>query len=261
MKLNNVFFPLLLLLFVGCKTPYTPASHTQSLYAVSDTTTSDSLSAIEQLLRPYRDSLSGIMNEVIGVAEADFKKEKDGGSLGNFVTDAMLDKAISIDPLCKAVITNSGGIRIPEIKKGNITKGKIYELMPFENELVILEMNGEVLEKWLNAIGEAGGWPLKFNTNVQFKNKQFSSFGIDSVYVEHIDGTTELKLINHPIDTNKLYHIATNDYVANGGDNCDFLKGLKRTNTGLLIRDILIESIRKNRVIIPDNTKRIQFNQ
>lgn len=260
MKLNNVFFPLLFLLCLSCKTPYTPASHTGLLYAVHDTTTADTTSAIEQFLQPYRDRLSGIMNEIIGVADGDFRKEKDGGSLGNLVTDAMFQKAVSIDSLCTGVITNSGGIRIPEIKKGTISKGKMYELMPFENELVIVEMKGTILEKWLNAIGEAGGWPVKFSTTLQFKDKQFISFGADTITEEKADGSMCMIIRNHPVDTNAMYRIATNDYVANGGDNCDFLKGLKRNNTGLLIRDLLIESIRTKRVLMPDQSKRIQFN-
>ncbi|GBL36292.1 hypothetical protein EMGBS15_18870 [Filimonas sp.] len=302
MKLNNFFFPLLFLLFFSCKTPYTPASHTESLYSVKDTLNADTTSAIETFLRPYRDSLSGIMNEVIGIAAGDFHKEKSGGSLGNLITDAMFEEAQTHQSLCSAAIFNPGGIRIPDLMSGNITKGKLLELIPFDNELVILELKGSVLKKWMNTIGEANGWPIKFqvlsvkdvkrssalftydtftltttesskSTNkmleeirhspdgkLLFKQKALIPSFADTSYREQIDGSLLMECRWFDIIETSTYYIATNDYVANGGDHCDFLKDQKRLNTGLLIRDIVSHHIKTKKTVMPDNEARIQFN-
>jgi 2',3'-cyclic-nucleotide 2'-phosphodiesterase (5'-nucleotidase family) len=301
MKLNNVFFPFLILLFLSCKTTFTPASHTGKLYSVNDNSISDTISSIESFLKPYRDSLSKSMNEVVGMADGDFHKEKSGGSLGNLITDAMSEEAIKLQSSCCAALFNPGGIRLPDVMKGTVTKGKLLELIPFDNELVILELKGSILKQWLTAIGEAGGWPVKFevglvknnnqssfictygkqtlaspesvNANVKildinqplpnirmmFDHKVLVASYSDTIYVELADGSMLLEDTHFSIDNDATYQIATNDYVANGGDNCGFLKEQKRINTGLLIRDIVSNYIRQHKNIKPDETSRIEF--
>ena len=241
------------------------------------------------------------MNEVIGVADGDFHKEKSGGSLGNLITDAMSEEAVKQNSTCCAALFNPGGIRLPDVMKGNITRGKLLELIPFDNELVILELKGSILKKWLNAIGEAGGWPVRFvvgsvkNTNrssficnydtftlttpesinshakiverdhplpkilLMFDHKSLISSYSDSVYIEQVDGSLLLENNQFRIENDSTYHIATNDYVANGGDNCNFLKDQKRINTGLLIRDLVSNYIRQHKNIKPDEKNRIEF--
>jgi 2',3'-cyclic-nucleotide 2'-phosphodiesterase (5'-nucleotidase family) len=301
MKLNNVFFPFLLLLFLSCKTTFTPVSHTEKLYSVNGSSLSDTISSIESFLKPYRDSLSKSMNEVIGFADGDFHKEKSGGSLGNLITDAMSEEAIKLQLTCCAALFNPGGIRLPDVMKGSITKGKLLELIPFDNELVIVALKGSVLKQWLTAIGGAGGWPVKFevglgtnnnqssfictykkvmlttpesvNANVKmldsnqpspnirmmFDHKVLVASYSDTVYVEQVDGSLLMEITQFYIDNEATYHIATNDYVANGGDNCGFLKEQKRINTGRLIRDIVGIYIRQRQNIKPDETNRIEF--
>jgi len=241
------------------------------------------------------------MNEVVGMADGDFHKEKSGGSLGNLITDAMSEEAIKLQSSCCAALFNPGGIRLPDVMKGTVTKGKLLELIPFDNELVILELKGSILKKWLTAIGEAGGWPVKFevglvknnnqssfictygkqtltspesvNANVKildsnqpspnirmmFDHKVLVASYSDTIYVELADGSMLLEDTHFSIDNDATYQIATNDYVANGGDNCGFLKEQKRINTGLLIRDIVSNYIRQHKNIKPDETSRIQF--
>ena len=57
--------------------------------------------------------------------------------LGNFVTDLCLRQYSNIADIC---VMNNGGLR-SNLTKGEITRGDIYTLMPFENELVILEFS------------------------------------------------------------------------------------------------------------------------
>jgi 2',3'-cyclic-nucleotide 2'-phosphodiesterase (5'-nucleotidase family) len=273
MKLNNLFFPFLFWLLWGCKTQYQVNSSSQNLYEIKDSIREDTVSSIESMLKPYRDSMTGILNEVIGMADGDFHKDKNGGSLGNLITDAMMEEATN-NKKCQAAVFNPGGIRLPDVMTGAVTKGKLLELIPFDNELVILEIKGDVLEKWLNVIGSKGGWPIKIildseiiehNTIIEHQipstylrnNKQMDYPRYDTIYAEQVDGSLQRNIIKVDIDKDVIYCIATNDYVANGGDNCDFLKDQKQIKTGLLIRDIVSDYIKKKKHIKPDGTTRI----
>lgn len=270
MKLYFFFFLFLSFQFLSCKTQYISSSHTENVYTIKDTTSSDTISSIEYFLKPYRDSLSIIMGEVIGIAEGDFHKQKGGGSLGNLITDAMYDEASKLMYIDGAVF-NPGGIRLPDIMKGNITKGKMLELLPFDNELMILEIKGDILIKWLNHTAIAGGWPIYFrqkvNSNLKtdiqfkFKNNQLIQNETDTAYQEKADGSMQMIIFNSKINSDSTYFIATNDYVANGGDNCDFLKDQKRTSTGILIRNLVSDYIQSKKNIYPKNEERIQFEK
>jgi 2',3'-cyclic-nucleotide 2'-phosphodiesterase (5'-nucleotidase family) len=68
-----------------------------------------------------------------------------------------------------------------------------------------------------------------------------------------------MQVTSFQIQPDAIYHIATNDYVANGGDNCEFLKEVRRTNTAVLIRDLVTQYIRHHQLIHPDNHQRLQF--
>ncbi len=245
---------LLFLLFsLSCKIPLAVESSQAALLPVR-TEAGDTLSDIEQILRPYRDSLSGKMNEVIGDAGSDFKKERPFGSLGYLVVDAMSAKARDLDSTVSHAICNYGGIRLPEMKKGPIKVGKIFELLPFDNELVLLDVKGDILIKWLQFIDSAGGWPVwkSFDDRANQPGAE-----LRQTKQGRID-TSGVTVIQPQIDPAAVYVIATNDYVANGGDNCSFLKQCKRRNTGLLIRDLLIEFIRFHQTVYPANLYQIK---
>src|SRR3712207_9326121 len=70
-------------------------------------------------------------------------------------------------------ITNGGGLRCP-IEKGNITVGKMYELMPFDNTLVTMEIKGSDLKKvFENGIGnEKIGWVAISGVKIKYDLKR-----------------------------------------------------------------------------------------
>jgi len=187
---------------------------------------------IEKMLRPYRSQLEVEMNEVLGIAKDRLSMGRPESTLGNWFADTQL-KA-SEEKLGKHIdfaISNSGGIRIPEIPKGQVTRGKIFELMPFDNMLVIMELSGEKTLELVNHIALSDGWPvskeLRFRINKEGKAEEISING-------------------EPLDLNKKYVVSLSDYVANGGSDCSFLIGLPFENTGILIRDALIEQTKKD---------------
>jgi len=121
-------------------------------------------------------------------------------------------------------------------------------LLPFDNELVLLAVKGSILQQWVSFIDSAGGWPIrkqmKFQTN---QNNQV--YYSDTTYVESKMGEMTLLIQQSFVNPDSIYIVATNDYIANGGDNCSFLKPCKRVNTGVLIRDLMIAYIQKHKVL------------
>ena len=185
---------------------------------------------IDSLILPYKNSLDEAMNEVVGFFEVGLTKGKPESTLGNWVADALMEESayMGLDPPDFA-IQNYGGLRISEIPRGPVQLGKIYELMPFENYLVLLRIKGAELEPLFNRLIDYGGWPVSAELRITSKGKT-----LEEVY---IDGNS--------LELRKEYLIAMPDYVANGGDDCWFFKDKARIETGILIRDLLITNLKR----------------
>lgn len=185
--------------------------------------------SILKMLAPYSDSINKTMNKVIGFSITGLTKKQPESELGNFMTDCMKEMAQQkFGKKVDAAFVNYGGIR-SYLPKGDITVGKIYELMPFDNLIVLQEVNGSVLKSFLAKVAERGGWPVS-GMSYQIKEKHPKNILIDG----------------KPIDDNAIYIIANTDYIAlQGGDDCSMLKGLPTVNIGYLFRDALIEYVQQ----------------
>ena len=210
--MNKIYFGLVILLISisSCKI-YHEANTEHSKYDLTTDANIQSDIEINEMIAPYKEDLDAEMNQVIGVCEKELMKALPECTLGNWAADAILEQCNNTysGPVDFAVV-NYGGIRIPSLPQGDITTGKIFELMPFDNMLVVLEVKGSVVQQLFENIAGRGGWPVSkgvvctFNTAGQLLDVQ-------------INGKA--------IDTNKIYRIGITDYVANGGDKCDFFKG------------------------------------
>lgn len=189
-------------------------------------------SSVQKFLEPYKDSMTVSMSTVLATLETDLDKRQPECTLGNFMADAvytMAQKKYGITP--DIAFINYGGIRLPSIKAGIITRGKIYELFPFDNILVLVKIKGNVLQQFLDHISNRGGWPVSGMT-MQIQNQPGAPTGKKAVHIL-IGGSK--------IDMDKEYTIALGDYTANGGDDAFMLKGLPQINNGYLMRDALID--------------------
>ena len=202
---------------------------------------------IESKIAPFRQELATKMDIVLGTVDQDLNKDKPNSPLSNFMADAMLDKAReSYDGHVDIAIQNYGGIRLNSIGAGYITTRTIYELMPFDNTLVILEVDAMTLQNLLDRIADYGGWPISKGTQFTIGEDQKAKNII-------VDG--------YPFDLRKTYTLALPDYVANGGDKSDYFKDAKRYDTGIFIRDLLIDNVKKYSGIKANNEKRILHEQ
>ena len=96
----------------------------------------------------------------------------------------------------------------------------------------------------------AGGWPIRRPLKFAAANSR-QLYYTEGGFAGNKADSLEYKTERHYIDKDSVYIVATNDYLANGGDNCSFLQTCKRQNTGILLRDLMITYIRKNKLLYP----------
>ncbi|HRN40663.1 MAG TPA: 5'-nucleotidase C-terminal domain-containing protein [Vicingus sp.] len=212
-----------LIMVVGCKSSvYHPPSWN---YLTVDSSITEHQQA-KQLIEPYKNALDSEMNEVLVFSAMEFPKEKNKPEtlLGNLVADLSLEIITKKFPETKIdfCLLNNGGLRT-SLPKGEITRGKIFELMPFDNELVIVTITENQLINLINYIKKVGGQPI-------------SAISFDF-------STTENNDVKQLFEENGLssINILTSDYLAQGGDNMNFfLNPVKYETTGIKLRDAII---------------------
>ena len=240
MKLKKYYIYIVTLLIVACSPSYNLQSIDDEVIAIEAPIDS----TILNIILPYQNSIEAQMNEVLCISKMEMRKGKPESLLGNFVTDLCLEQFSESADVC---IMNTGGLR-STIPKGKITRGEIYKLMPFENELVVLELNKSDFEGMLEYILSRGGEPfsgMKFNSSKESRELKVFSLG------ENFNLNKEDKV-----------RVLTSDYLANGGDKMWFFKYKEQIKVGIKLRDAIIDYCSKsdtisskldNRLVITEN--------
>jgi len=241
-KANRFIYLLFIVVVVAsCNRNTCLLSSNTNYYNISSELPKDSITV--SFIQPYADSLNITMQKVIGYAAVDMPKAKPESLMGNFFCDALLgiSKNYFSQPadLC---IMNYGGLRIPTVSQGDITIGRIYELMPFDNFLVLMNVKGSVLQEVLHHVAKEGGWP------------------VSGLKMNIVNGKAENIFINNePIAIEKEYQLLISDYMAEGGDRLEMLKNTAYDNSGVFVRDALIDYITQQKNIHPVLDSRIQY--
>lgn len=216
---------ILILASAGCTSVQHVSKSDIRYETISASNAPETDESITALIAPYKQELDVQMNVVIGNVRHEMTKKKPESTLGNWVCDAMLAGAKKEGYPVDFAVANYGGLRIPYLTAGPLTTGAIFELSPFDNMLVILEMPGVILDSLLQQIASSEGWPV--------------SKGLRMVIDDHQMVSCEIN--EEPFDPARTYHVAMPDYIANGGDGLSVLIPLSRVQTGKLLRDALIE--------------------
>src|SRR6188474_250663 len=194
-------------------------------YDVPSTQTSAATDTIQEMIEPYKSQLDDKMNQVIANVGTELSKKQPESTLGNWTSDALMAGVKRQGLSADFAVCNYGGMRVPVITIGPLTMGELYELSPFDNEIMIVDVPGNIVDSLFQHIAERNGWPVSGNIRMTMK-----------------DGKMLTCLINgKTIDPNTMYKVVTPDYVANGGDDARFMVGLKRMQTGFLQRDLIIQ--------------------
>jgi 2',3'-cyclic-nucleotide 2'-phosphodiesterase (5'-nucleotidase family) len=184
---------------------------------------------LEKIIMEYRESLVADMSKVLVYSEHVMERGSPEGKLNNFVADLVFqigkeiyqpDDGKKID-FC---LLNYGGLRVP-LPKGEITNERVFELLPFENEMVVITLTGEKTSELFQYLAASErGMPVS-GIRLKIKDKQPHEVLIDG----------------KELDINKSYKVLTSDYLAGGGDNMDFfLQPVNYELLGKRVRDAII---------------------
>jgi 2',3'-cyclic-nucleotide 2'-phosphodiesterase (5'-nucleotidase family) len=198
------------------------------------------------MLRIYKDSVDKTMDEVLAENKEELLKDLPNSNLGNFLADAYLWAAKkhsgkSID----VAFMNHGGIRVNRIASGKITRREVFEVMPFDNALVLVEIKGDLLQSYLNHLAADGGGGGVAGLTYRIQDKK----------------AVDVLVHGMPLEVKKQYWMANSDYAVDGGGGFNGFKQLKQDRTNYLQRDAILEYCKmhqsKGKPLVVEEPKRI----
>lgn len=195
--------------------------------------------AVLDIIANVKKEQDKVLQEIVGSSKVDLVGEREvvrkgESNLGNLIADAMLSETGA-----DVSITNGGGIRA-SIKAGSITKGQIVTVLPFGNYIQTKKVKGSdikaALELGLSAYPESlGGFPHVGGMTVSFDPSHPKGSRVTSIHVK-----------GYPIDLGASYLLATNDFMAAGGDQYTMFKAYPLENDFASLEEALITYMRKS---------------
>ncbi|UCD61250.1 MAG: 5'-nucleotidase C-terminal domain-containing protein [Flavobacteriaceae bacterium] len=193
--------------------------------------------SIDLFIAPYRNRINEVLDSTLAYAPRQITK-KDGKyntSAGNLMADIILSEA---NPIFKSrtgqeidfVVSNHGGIR-SIISEGKINARTAYEVMPFDNSIVVVALKGKEVRDLVSFLINAKNPHLIAGIQIILnKNETLKDVNINGL----------------PFDENRTYNVATSNYLADGGSNMGFFKdSLNTFDLNYLIRNAMIDYFKK----------------
>ncbi len=189
-------------------------------------------SSIIQLFTPYKKKMTKEITKSLSFSPKILERT-DGNlqsTLGNLVADLSYEKANELfkNKTGKTVdfsMSNYGGIRAA-IMKGDVTVSNAFELMPFDNTLVVVELNYDKIKALFNYfVAKKRAHPLSKNIQLTIENDSYNVL---------INGKT--------IKKDRTYFVATSNYLQKGGDGMIFFSEPESLfDSNFLIRDAIVD--------------------
>tara|TARA_R110002126_G_scaffold264407_2_gene407414 strand:- start:299 stop:1078 length:780 start_codon:yes stop_codon:yes gene_type:complete len=204
---------------------------------------------IENFIKPYREHINKDLDSVLAYCPETLDKKTVNWqtTIGNLMADVTLKRGNTVfksreNKTIDICLLNHGGIR-SIIPKGNVTTRTAFELMPFENTMVVIALKGEqIFEIVTYFIAEKKPHPLSGLTFTIDKDNQPKNILVQGKKVEK----------------DKVYYVGTNDYLSNGGDNMSFFKkGIATYDLDYKLRNILIDYFKEKDTIKSTQDNRI----
>ncbi len=220
-----------------------PARTTRGLPArVTETLVDSSIPndpSVDKMLVAYSPKVREL-EVVVGKLRGELTKSGMGaGSLGNFVADGMRSLAsFKLGQPIDLAVMNSGGLRRNTIGEGELRARDIFELLPFENALVTLELTGEQVMKLLGVV--VSGREAQSGARITYIIKTDKSAELESAKLLDKNGH------EREIDPKTTYRVVTIDYLINvGGDRYAILReGRNARPLGITLRDAIIAYVK-----------------
>ncbi|BCZ92257.1 multifunctional 2',3'-cyclic-nucleotide 2'-phosphodiesterase/5'-nucleotidase/3'-nucleotidase [Thermus thermophilus] len=205
----------------------------------------------KEALLAYAQPVMALMQQVIAEAKVDLVGERAivrrrESNLGNLITDGMLWKTRNAGT--QIALQNGGGIRA-SIPKGPITVGKVYEVLPFGNTLVVMDLKGkEILAALENGVSQ---WESTAGRFLQVSGLRYA-FDLSrpaGSRVVRVEVKTEKGYV--PLDLEATYRVVVNNFIANGGDGFTVLKEAQgyRVDTGFSDAESFMDYLKELKVV------------
>ena len=173
---------------------------------------------------------------ILGKTEGLYHDRHTVSPLGMWAADTMKE-AINVD----IAVQNGGGLR-KSLLAGNITLGNFYDIAPFDNTIITMEMTGKQIKDL-----------MEYGLNNEFGTAQYS--GLNIVYNSSASKGAKIVDITladgRPLLDDGVYTVCTNDFLAGGGDGFVIFKEAKnQVNTNVVLRDVFIDAVKKAENVI-----------
>jgi 2',3'-cyclic-nucleotide 2'-phosphodiesterase (5'-nucleotidase family) len=232
LKIGRVFF--LLFFLWSCGPSQQPVYVEGTLIAVDSLQVQDKNPGIDSVIASYRDALEDQMNEVLAYSAQTMSRGTPEGLLNNFVADLCLEIGRDLyrpgdGHQIDFALLNYGGLRA-SIRQGPVTLSNVFELMPFENEMVVLTLSPEKTLELFDYLAETSvGMPVS-GLRINIENNEVK----------------EVSIRGEEFDPDRNYKVLSSDYLAGGGDNMTFfLDPVHIEVLDMKIRDAIIKHLRQ----------------
>jgi len=211
---------------------------------------------IQGIIDRWEQRLDAQLDQVVGEALVDLNGERQfvrtgETNLGNLVAD-ILRETVGAD----IGLTNGGGIRA-SIAVGPVTLRDIYTVLPFDNILVGIELTGEQILAALEH--SVSAYPAQLGGFLQVSGLTFT-FDASKPAGQRV---VEVLVGGEPLDLKQVYRVATNDFLAAGGDGYEMFVGARQfygtqMADGEFLRDVVAAYFREHGVVAPQVEGRIK---
>ena len=224
-------FAKAIFLTTSCKTE----TYTAEKLTASQTQIDSSITAVDQIenyIAPYKKSLDVQMNVPLSYNPAAMYKNDTplNTRIGNMMAAISRGQGEPVytsrtGNKVDVVLLNNGGIRAG-IPKGDVTLRTAYEVMPFENEIVVAELAPEQMRELVNYLATRQAAHPFDGLQIELQGNNIKSVTLDG----------------KPITYDRNYFVMTSDYLLTGGDNMDFFtKAVSSTRIDYKIRNAMID--------------------
>ena len=206
--------------------------------------------AIVNYVKPYSDNINKDLNSVLAYCPETQDKSKGTwqSNIGNLLAEITFKLGNPVfqkreNKTIDVCLLNHGGIRAV-IPKGDVTTRTAFEVMPFENSLIIVGLTGKEIKTLAEYI-------IK-------EKKPHPLYGMKIYIDKNTFAINKIEINDKPLDENQFYYVGTSDYLANGGDNMTFFKESKiKFDMEYKLRNMMIDYFKKVDTIPNITTEKI----
>lgn len=184
------------------------------------------------IMEKYKPTVDSIIAPVLGESLTGMSAGRPESLLSNWSADVLVEFSDFVDgKKADLGIVNMGGLR-NNMPKGPIRRGDIILISPFNNSLALVQLKGSDLLVLFQEIAAVGGEGVSHEVRLVISKDR---------------KLVDAKVNGKPVDTERIYRIATVNYLAEGNDRLySFKKSIKQDLSPLLVRDCMMQYVERH---------------